>query len=430
MKQRLLNSVVCAVFGSVVGLAVLVPSSAEAQTVTIGTIPSASFCAGDPISVSFTATGFWQHKNAFTLQLSDDTGSFTSGFTNLGSIKDTLPGTFTINAAIPGNVVSSTLYRFRIMGALPYTTSADNGSDISIGQVPQSGISISQNMAVVGVPSMIEAYWADVSNRFYWNFGSGATPATDTGVGRWGDTVTYATGGVKIVTLQVVGAGGCAKTVSDTLPVFECATPVIPHTALVINSDTDLQCDIVIDTNGDTVMHWLGQNLWVNPGVTVTLRGEGDTVFAESGSTILGNVAGDVFYLKPGASLKVLYGVAMYADGANPGNIVARLSCPSLTFDYTNAPPNSIMPAGVNAPVSPVEITLAPNPTRGSVVVDGLPSNAREISIENVLGERVEELNSSGAPRMSIDLSKYSPGTYYLRFLSGAAAVMRKIVLE
>src|SRR5437868_4652903 len=101
-------------------LFLLFPAIAGAQSVTMGSIPGTSFCSGDPIAVNFTATGFFGHRNAFTLQLSDPSGSFDNGFQNIGSLIDTLPGTFTITTIIPVTIVSSTHYRFRILAAIPY----------------------------------------------------------------------------------------------------------------------------------------------------------------------------------------------------------------------------------------------------------------------------------------------------------------------
>lgn len=415
MKQRILNTVVFAVIGSVVALAALTPSIANAQSVTIGTIPAASFCSGDPISVSFTATGYWQHRNAFTLQLSDPSGSFTSGFTNLGSIKDTLPGTFTISDTIPGNLAGSTHYRFRIMAALPYMTSADNGSDIAIGQVPNPRISIGDSDVGVGQPIEISAY-GTADDAVTWDYGASGT--IDNGTT---DSVTYSTGGEKTITLRAVSTGGCSATVMATLRVFDCTPPSIPHDAIVISNDT-------------TIYGWYLKNFWVNPGVNVTfLDGDDNTIFAESGSAINSNQAGNIFYLKQGASLNsngYYGGIVVYATGASIENSSNSLNCPSLDFDYTNAPPNAIMPAGVNVASVPIEIRISPNPATGRVEVDGLPENARDISLENVLGTRVGEWANPGSHILTLDLSKYPAGTYYLRFVSGMTVITKKIVLE
>src|SRR5437763_2401741 len=113
-------SLVCALF--------FCSGLAHAQTVTINSVSGTSFCDGDSVSVTFTVTGFWGHRNAFTLQLSDPNGSFSNNFKNLGSIVDTLPGAFTIKTINSGN--GGLHYRFRILAAIPYTISSDNGSDI------------------------------------------------------------------------------------------------------------------------------------------------------------------------------------------------------------------------------------------------------------------------------------------------------------
>ena len=411
MRTRFILSI-----AGVLSLAVAAPSvcTAQALTVTIGTIPASSFCSGDPISVSFTATGYWQHKNAFTLQLSDASGSFTSGFTNLASIKDTLPGSFTITSSIPTNLANSAHYRFRIMAALPYMTSADNGSDIAIGQVPQPRIFIGDSNIGVGHALGVYAY-GTVGDTNIWDFGGGVRS------GGTGDSVVYSTGGLKTITLRTVSAGGCSATDTATVRVFDCTPPAIPHDAIVINNDT-------------TIYGWYLKSFWVNPGVNVTfLNGNNNTIFAESGSTINCGQSGNIYYLKQGALLNsygYYGGMVVFATGASVGNPMNSLECPSLNFDYTNAPPNAAMPAGVTAPVAPMEITLSPNPTRGIVSITGLPSNARDISLENVLGASIASWNNSGSHDLTLDLSKDAPGTYYFRFISGATVVTKKVVLQ
>ncbi len=191
-------STLFAVFCALVLLAA--PSAPRAQTITFDSISGTSFCAGDPFSVTFTATGTWQHNNAFTIQFSNDSGTFDNGFQNLGSIKDTAPGTFTIVSTIPlglyvqqsvaryidseanvgwkdsvivtydtTRIPHDTIYdttqipqmvwtldttydttfpthsRVRVMAANPYTVSADNGTDLVIGQAPEPYL-FSQNL--------------------------------------------------------------------------------------------------------------------------------------------------------------------------------------------------------------------------------------------------------------------------------------------
>src|SRR5438046_7864177 len=111
---------------------VLLPRLSAAQSITINSVSGTKFCAGDPVSVTFTVTGTWGHLNAFTLQLSNVSGTFDNGFTRLGSIIDTVPGTFTFNTSIPPSTLFSSHYRFLLIGAKPYTGSAEHGSDLLI----------------------------------------------------------------------------------------------------------------------------------------------------------------------------------------------------------------------------------------------------------------------------------------------------------
>src|SRR5258708_40248764 len=101
------------------GLALLLfPALGRGQSISINSVSAAKFCGGDPVSVTFTATGTWGHKNAFTIQLSEANGDFTL-FQNIGSITDIVPGTFTIVSSIPGAIATSAHYRIRILGADP-----------------------------------------------------------------------------------------------------------------------------------------------------------------------------------------------------------------------------------------------------------------------------------------------------------------------
>src|SRR5258708_7585533 len=102
----------------------LVAGNAGAQSVTVDKIAGSQFCSGDPISITFTATGSWGTGNVFTLQLSNASGTFSNGFQNVGSLLGTVPGTFTITKPIGG---SGSHYRFRILSSNPAITSTDNG---------------------------------------------------------------------------------------------------------------------------------------------------------------------------------------------------------------------------------------------------------------------------------------------------------------
>jgi len=397
----------------------------QGQSVTMGPIPGTSFCSGDPIAVSFTATGFFGHKNAFTLQLSDPSGSFANGFQNIGSLIDTLPGTFTITTIIPTTITSSLHYRFRILAAIPYIPSAENGSDIGIGTRPtQLNFRTSLRAGSTGTPLTFTVLSSSdiLEDSVFWDFGSGANPAT---VGNiihdniFTQSVTYSTPGDKIVTLHVVAPGGCFTTLTNNLHIYDCSIPKIPHDAIVINSNTT-----IVDAN---------KTYWVNPGFTVHFNAEHETIFAEPGSTISG-AASCILYMKHGSVLasSFNYNNVIYGDGASvvKNSNDFTLDCPTLDFDYSTAPPNSAHPVdGVPKSTLP-SIIVSPNPTSGSITIHGLSSNEVNVSVMNLLGESLMEFKNIHTPDLKLDLSKFVPGTYYVRCASANSVITKMVVRE
>ncbi|HET6401172.1 MAG TPA: T9SS type A sorting domain-containing protein [Candidatus Kapabacteria bacterium] len=432
-------STILAVFCAVVLLAA--PRASFAQTIAIDSVSGTTFCAGDPFSVTFTVTGTWGHTNAFTLQLSNDSGTFDNGFTKLGSVVDTAPGSFTINTSIPATTPYSSHYRVRIIGAYLYTVSTDNGSDIRVGEMPTNfvwgGTSDGpKNTVAMNDPIGLNFNAVNIQTNddtVYIDYGSGASPATIVTLsqafgGPNGPTVTYSTGGWKTVTLRSVGPGGCS--VSDTFHVFvyDCTDPIVSHDAVIVSSNT------TFSSNNESYMAF-----WVNPGISLTLGDNiGDTIYAEAGASISGQNGGqtyDIEYLKPGATSDPDFGgVVVYAPGAGvttTGPEVQTLECSDLAFDYTVAPPNSVM--HINEAVAPAEpltpIEISPNPTSGIVSLQGVPANANVMAV-NVLGEAVEEMKAPGSANFTLDLSKVTRGTYYIRIASNGSVTTKKIVKE
>ncbi len=451
-----------AVFCAVVLLAE--PRAPCAQTITLDSISGTTFCLGDPFSVTFTATGTWGHANAFTVQLLDTSGSFNNNdFSNIGSFIDSLPGTFTLVTAIPKTALGSAHYRIRVIGANPYITSADNGSNIVVGyypNAPEFGFRLNfgrANIGFIGVPFL----GAPLSGGIYFmpsppptidsvfcDFGADATPATAMGayaVTIYEDTIvppiSYSTGGYKYVSVREVNtATGCMRMAYDTIYVFDCSPPVVPRSAVVLDSSVTIYS---LDSNGRI---YSPGTYWVNPGVTVTAWSESrDTFFAEAGATVVAS-EGDLIYLKPGAACVPGEGyddggnVIIYAAGASvppkpnqPSEIQNEFECDSLTFDYSQAPPNSIMHINDNESVAPTEpvsqIELSPNPTNGVVTLQNIPMGSN-VMVMNVLGESVKTENSRGNTNLTLDLSNVTPGTYYIRIASGNSVTTKKIVKE
>jgi len=431
----------------------LITTIVKGQSVTIGAISGSQFCAGDPISVTFTATGMWQHNNAFTFQLSNDSGTFDQGLQDLGSIKDTIPGTFSIVATMPLTVDYGTQYRVRVIGASPYMESADNGSDLAIGEHPVNFDFTQITAYEVGIPAAIfispnptPSASKLASDTIYWNFGSGASPSGGVQTGYSGAnnndgslTTTYSTAGLKTVVVRSVAPGDC--TASDTFYtyLYDCTNPVIPHNVIVDSSnnlnidDSEMQI-IQRDTQGGIDCN--RKSFWVQPGDTLSGGGY-DTIYAEAGSIIHSGL-GNIVYLNKGA----MYSgnedaMVIYSEDASASGISPSFQCPDLAFDYTVAPPNSIMhindgSAGVAIANTALEqITLSPNPTNGIVAVQGVPLSAQvQVQVMNVLGVAVQELARKAESNFTLDLSKLVPGTYYIRFSLANSVVTKKVVRE
>ncbi len=416
----------------------LMSGFASAQTLTINSVSATQFCEGDPISVSFTASGAFEPSNVYRLQI-----LIGGSFTNIASIKDSTGGTKTISTTIPSGLGNSSHYRLRISSAAPYVLSSDNGSDIGIGSLPTSfyiSAGIPAGIFRAGTPSEIgvEADRDLAGDSIFFDFGTGASPATLSALipsqmhgvtASYSGTTTYSTLGSKMVTARIQSLGGCSETATNSFSVVDFCKPAIPKDAIVIRSDT--------------TMAEHGGVYWVNPGVTLTFLTLSDakplTIFAEPGASIPALAQCNIAYLKAGASYKCLSVIQQtIVEGTgtsislDPFNNATLVSCPNLDFDYTNAPPNAAFPsAGVAAttPAAPVE--LFPNPASGIVTVSNAPADLMRVDVLNVLGAEVKRLENihSGGP-LQFDVATLPAGIYYIRFATPTSVATRKIVRE
>lgn len=450
---------------------VVVAGTSRSQSIAIDSVSALRFCAGDPIGVSFTATGTWEHNNAFTLQLSDSSGSFSSHFSNLGSKVDSISGTYFITSSIPTAAPFSSHYRLRVIAAYPYTEGSDNGSDLLIGEspfhfrlqksgTPAVGASLLATFLIQGSPG--NAYFRDTMHV---NYGEDATPATASRLFAGNPMfwkTSYLSGGWKTIVATIIGPGGCSASQSDSVFIFDCTEPTIPNDAIVINRDSGINADtsiimdttirsdtisanvIVFDTiiSRDTTIRDIGiiqgingRTVWVNPGVSFC-GGESDTIFAEAGARISGG-NNNIVYLRKGASYTGTCSgscavIVVYETGASVSGPTPSLECSGLTFNYSNAPPNAVM--HINADVSTADahapIELSPNPASSLVNVQNTPANLIRIEVLDLLGQTVMRPSVSNTPNFSLNMSKLAPGVYYVRFLMPNAVESKRIVKQ
>jgi len=91
---------------------------------------------------------------------------------------------------------------------------------------------------------------------------------------------------------------------------------------------------------------------------------------------------------------------------------------------------NEVFTPSVNAvgEAAPLQISLFPNPTNGIVSIKNIPENTLRVSIMNLLGETMMQLNNPHTSDFTLDLSKLVPGTYYIRFSSANSVVTKAII--
>lgn len=84
-------------------------------------------------NVPFTSAGIFTSGNIYTAQLSDASGSFSSG-SSIGTLTSTA-NSGNISSTVPAGLSGGTGYRIRVISSNPSLTSADNGSNIIINAI-------------------------------------------------------------------------------------------------------------------------------------------------------------------------------------------------------------------------------------------------------------------------------------------------------
>jgi hypothetical protein len=93
-------------------------------------------CPGDSVKIPYIVTYNFRTGNVFTAELSDPTGSFATGTTDIGTRTDV--DNDTIRCQIPLTIAPGTAYRIRVKATAPIRTSGDNEINIRIKPIPTS----------------------------------------------------------------------------------------------------------------------------------------------------------------------------------------------------------------------------------------------------------------------------------------------------
>lgn len=209
-----------------------------------------AFCAGDTFDLSYNtaAPGLFGSGNIFTAQLSDPTGSFAGGTTDIGTLASSTDGV--IPCIIPLTVTPSTTYRIRILASKPNFASKPNEDDITIGVHPVNLDATVESPICVGDAINLNASTSTNDVDFEWTGPSGFTDvvpsptissSNDTNVG-----VYYVTGSVYH-----------CKSIDSV----EVTTTPYPEVSIINNSPVCVDSTLVLISVADTtglVYSWTG----------------------------------------------------------------------------------------------------------------------------------------------------------------------------
>lgn len=178
---------------------------------------TSSLCKGSVINIAFQVTGSINANNIYTAELSNASGSFSNPIT-IGTLNSTNLSDV-ITSMIPINTTAGNGYRVRVTANNPQITGADNGSDLTINNLP----TVSAGTDVFICKGFAAVLTATGAQNFYWDNGAGDT-ATVTVMPT--ETTAYAVTGID--------ANGCSNT--DTVIVYVGGTNVPVVTQPIPNS--------------------------------------------------------------------------------------------------------------------------------------------------------------------------------------------------
>ncbi|MBK7690043.1 MAG: gliding motility-associated C-terminal domain-containing protein [Bacteroidetes bacterium] len=174
------------------------------------TLPVLSYCVGENAIVNYVATGTFNAGNIFTAELSDPFGNFAAP-TPIGSVAAV--GSGSILCVIPPGALNGTGYRVRVVSTNPAVIGSNNGTNISIHQLPSVVANATPASVCIGGSLTLNGSGAAT---YVWNAGilngvSFVPPAT----------ATYTVTGTDLY--------NCTNTATVTVPVYPL--PVITASA-------------------------------------------------------------------------------------------------------------------------------------------------------------------------------------------------------
>ncbi len=204
----------------VIAIVCLITTKSWAQTISTLPLQDNVFCQGENFNVSFAVNGVFTAGNVFSVQLSDNSGSFASPVI-IGTLAAT--GSGNISAGIPLGALSGSAYRLRVVASSPIQVGTDNGNDITINILPSVTFTAPADVCNSEAPIVL------ISGTGVPAGGSGVY----SGQGVFGDSFypSFAGAGNFTLTYTYTDVNGCAAASSDAITVFN--NPVVTLSASI-----------------------------------------------------------------------------------------------------------------------------------------------------------------------------------------------------
>ncbi len=222
------------------------------NTITTGTVSGGPFTVDcfnsvtDAGTIDFTSSGTFNGANIYSVELSDETGSFATP-TVVGTLASTA-NTGTINFTLPSTLVTGNGYLMRVVSDDPATIGSVTASSITITQIAPCGVNSINTGTVSGGPftvdctnSVSDAGTVDFTSAGIYNAGNTYTAelsdasgsfASPTVVGSLASTANSGTINITIPFGMATGTGYLIRIVSDNPAVTGSSSAAISITQL------------------------------------------------------------------------------------------------------------------------------------------------------------------------------------------------------
>jgi hypothetical protein len=294
-------------------------------SITTDNPASTVFCGGDSVSIGYTAIGGFNAGNNFILQLSDATGSFVSP-TIVATISSTaMSGTF--HTIIPISMISGTGYRFRVVSTNSAITGTDNGTNITINQLPAIPALPTGNTTLCSNPANSTYTINPVSGAasYAWTLIPAAagtiTPSGTSALVDWNNTYT---GNAQL--FVSAANGSCQSANSDSLDITIFATPATPAKPL---GDSTLCASSASSVYTITAVSGAVSYQWqLTPAAAGTITGTGTSATVNWNGTFSGTASISVAGVNPSctSSFSVIRTVTILLSPLTPVLLSGNLS--------------------------------------------------------------------------------------------------------